>query len=172
MPNELEVIQSETISETRETICDVRVDRSVDGLKVWIKSKIIEDFMREGAIEQHGRGSETSGLRSSKWTGASRVYDEAGKHHEMFNDVCAFKIGAWGVDGALYTSGKLNYSCLRAVGITEGITLTMPGICSVEQIREWVRCLKVAVKKYYLNTIKPVSVRITITASGIEEPAS
>ncbi len=127
------------------------------GLAVKITSKVFEDFFR-------GLSTPVRHRESRDLYGGARYYD----FETRFDDFTSGEVHNWG-DRQLLINGKPNISMLRAVGITDGLDLTIQTVLNKRQMAEFLQAFEAAAIEFYAQYIRPERYELIITSQHVSE---
>jgi hypothetical protein len=159
-------MQTEEVTKIKKDIgsmANLRIQRTAAGVEVFMKSEVIEKFMKSNQ-RTDGRKESSS---NDGWS-AIQFYMPSQNIAAGLSRDGASLTGMVG-NPLMYHSGYgFNFSILRAVGLSEGVKITFTTPTSVERITEWKRALVDYMKWIYSNFMRPVDIDIQITVKEME----
>jgi len=136
---------AKTVKKTAEVV--MKLKRSPEGLKIYLKSKLIEDFFMNVSNNRTTESS-SAGWKDKKGYILSNTLGDSNIRYDN-----------WG--GAI-TMYPFNFSFIRTVGITKGVTFEFNGVFSKEMITEMSSAYKTALVRLIKEYIKPMELIIKI----------
>lgn len=137
----------------KQPVLVLRMRRDETGLKLFCKSKVIEDFFK--------------GDSGGQMQDAGDLYGGA-KAYRPVNDV------PWSSDSVMKSGYGLNYGgnvnlyFLRIQGIGDGVEVHIGGVYSAEFLRRVMQEAKTAVKTVYAQYMREVEYDLEINAKEVE----
>jgi len=141
------------MSEKTENMMETRIQRTPNGIALTIKSKVLEDWMKNNRME----GSNMEQSSNPGWNGIKGYKLKEIKDFDLFN--------YWG--GALNQPSP-NLSFFRAEGLGEGVTFNLEGIYSKQVLDKWVQDARTHMIGFYKRYIKTKDITLSVTISEIE----
>lgn len=133
-----------------EEFCVIRIQRVTDGVKIYCKSKEIEEFFKKIA---HKQGDIFYTIHAQDWEEIEGYeIDDISFNYAFFDQ--------FGKD--LLLDGNPNLSFLRAVGLANGVEFVAKGVYSLNMLHQFTEKAKVALQKFYTMFIKPVEIEVNI----------
>jgi hypothetical protein len=130
------------------------------GLSLHLTAPVFEEFFSRLG----GRSADTGSNR--ELYGGARYYEA---DTSIFSDFSSGTL-TWG-DRQLLQGGRPNISILRAVGIGQGIDITIQTVLNKRQMGEYLKAFEEAAIEFYAQYIRPESYELTITAEHSAERA-
>lgn len=174
MPEETsEPAASVAVSETVETnrhvnVAEITAKRTSGGTEIKVKSAVLEEYFKNQHAEVcRQAGYDDPGRRHTSSTVVPNLKAYRVASARLFVHDWEVRLDQW--DSTIFEppnsgSRALNLSILRAVGLGEGVTRLYSGLSSREGIRLWVDAVKGVIKALYVDYLKPVEFRLTITS--------
>ena len=150
-------------------VCEFRIKRVAKGVEVFIKSEMLEEWIRGIADKEPDGGPRTRFLDScdapaiAKIT-ATKEYAIDSWVDSSIRDV----IYEWSRNTFVIYSGKLNIRALNYVGIAEGVTMTWNLPMSKSMILETAKVFKVQMTQLLAEYAGPVEARVVLTERTVE----
>jgi hypothetical protein len=162
---EVTTVQVET--NRHVNIASISTIRTPTGIDVKIVSPVIEEYFKS----QHARISRSSGRAPERYYASAdsvpgQAYRVEAERIYLGEHDCYF--GHWErspFDANFSRDGVCNLSIFRAVGLGEGYTRSLPNpLVSRQALQTWVNVATKSMKSLYVEFLKPVEFRITITS--------
>ncbi|MCI0748844.1 MAG: hypothetical protein L0Y58_25845 [Verrucomicrobia subdivision 3 bacterium] len=152
--------QAEIIDKRKNTLLTLKVRRTLNGISLFLKSEPLECVFQTMASGREDHSQD------SRWPKISGYRLDSS--HELARHLsgCNLIFNKWGE--RLDTGGYYNFSIVRAVGLSKGVTIEMAGPYSSAFIKEWINQLKSWTKNLYRDFLAPIDLQLTITTK--EEP--
>ena len=126
------------------------------GLSINLRSAVFEDFFAAQP------GSRANVQR--EMYGGARYYES----DTRFDDFTSGDISNWG-SRQLITNGRPNISILRAVGIRDGVDITIQTVLNKRQMGQYLEAFEEAAVEFYAQYIRTERYELTITAQHVTE---
>jgi hypothetical protein len=156
-----------TLTKTKVTVLDVAVKTTATGVKITVKSDVLESFFKEHAQRDvRGASFATNDMRAYRLTdgtlAALRTLD--GNAGWKFDRIEAISQGT----GSLFAgAGVSDLSLLRFVGVGAGVTITLTTPHTKQTLEEWAAAAQRAAQAIYRMHMKPVAFKITVISEHI-----
>lgn len=151
--------QQETIKKSsNEGVATIKLRRTIGGAEIFIKSEQLEEFFK---TLSNGR------ISGQEWLGAKCYELPRSPLLEQLNGGQC-NLMKWG-ETTLWNQeyGYANISFIRAAGIANGVTFKVPGVFSIELIRQYADRLKQGVSFIYQNLMKTYSMEMVISTKEV-----
>ena len=154
MPQEIN--NETTTNVVKFTAATARISRGPSGVKITVKSKLLEELFKQAS----------GGLTINSDVVSGGVFYKIPR----FNGVDISRMDIDGnivefnrIERSIEYGGYYNMSILRAVGLTDGVTFEINTPVKLEQLEAWVAMLKKTVNHLYLEYIAELNMEISIT---------
>ncbi len=134
-----------TTPTTEEELVHIDLVRSPNGVQMTLRSPIFEEFFRDNA---------PPGRAFTREQGDS--YGGVPYYHlppRGFPEFISGDVTSWGSRDLLANS-RANISVLRAVGIKDGVDITIRAPMSTKQVQEYLRKFNLAAVDFYLRYVR------------------
>ena len=150
-----------TVTEVKKKeLCNLKLKREKGGITITVKSDVFEDFFKGLSNGEIGVGS------SSVWGSGMKYYKIPNIAIE--NDGSYSRnpeIMQWGTITLIdIPHARDNFSFIRAVGITEGVSITYPGLFLTRDIERFRDNFKKFITKFYVEYMKMTHFEISVTS--------
>ncbi len=141
----------------------IRIDRTSDGLNLYLKSYILEAFIRKTTVRPDLIDSHNKNLLTNvNWPGY--VF-----YHLPNHPIFTSKVS---VGGPLLINTEYgntaNLAPILARGLSDGVTIPFKGLYTEDQIHEFLSKFKLSVKEIYREFMKPFSHTLTFRLEKME----
>ena len=153
---------TEVIDKRKKVLLTLKVKRTPNGISLFLKSPQLE------TVFQTLDGGRTDHNQDSRWPGVCGYRLEPGSSNELARHLSGGNaiFNKWGE--RLDHGGYFNFSILRAVGLSVGVQVELPGPYSSHFIKDWIEQLKSWAKNLYRDFLSPIDLQLIITTK--EEP--
>jgi hypothetical protein len=146
------------------SIGNLRIIRNDQGVEVFFKSQLIEDYFKKNQRSDQRKEVSTN----EGWRGLEFYIGNTPFQQSLQRPKCIVH----GLQGGneLYSRDYegYNFSILRAVGLGNGVKILFTSPTSSERIDEWKRNFVEYLRWIYTNYMRPVDVEVSITVRELE----
>lgn len=149
----------------KESLLNLRMRRTNEGVLVYAKSRLLEEFFKELARANTVDFSPSyfKIIKPKLSSGPNDfIYYKSYRLTSEIADVNAYIVGE---PRQLYQDGSLNMRYFTLVGLKDGVEVLFPGMYSRQRIKEAHQATLDAVKSIYMNYMRPfeISLEMNIT---------
>lgn len=153
----IDPVITQDVTKNDNLILSMRMQRSREGIKFFVKSEAIEDFIKTASKGRTNDEQSTWDFQRYKETGLAQFTLPG----TTFNE--------WG--GSMYVRGTMvNLSFLRVVGLKNGIEFLLNEMTTKEKLERFTNDFKNCVKQFYREFMKPFDIQIDITVEQTRTP--
>lgn len=152
-----EKIEIKKVNVENKALLDLSIKREEGKVKLSIKvAEEIENLYKQTEQKESGKYQlNGAGLMFYAWNNDNRTAD-------IMEDIALNDYGK-----AFVFENSFNFSVLRTVNISEGITVEITNLVSEEALVEWCKKLKEFVVKLYKNYLKPCEITVLIQTKEV-----
>jgi len=148
--------------EIKKEFLVLRLRRTEEGLKVYLRSEKLETFWQKaakGVVREYNPPYIIKGREEDRIEGYPFPETLPGKIEKTFFNK---------IEKGLFYDGEPNFSFSRLRGVGEGITILFPEPYSKTAIKRWVEELKKSIQIFVHEYLKPIEIEIVINEKGEE----
>lgn len=134
-----------------KSFCTIRVQRCKEGVRIFAKSKKMEEYFSELQAQ-----SGTSPGSASIWPNL-QCYRAS-----TYPEVNYLRLNRWG-ENSLFYNDVPNLSLLRTIGIKDGVEVVLKGVFSLKSITQWIEGAKTGIQEFYRQFLKPINIEFIIS---------
>lgn len=141
-------------------LCVFKIKREKGGVTVYIKSKMLEDYFKDMA---NGAKAGSSAL----WNEGKEVY-KSNSFSVAIPPNCSRQPYLFGWNQQYLFSddvGMNNFTFIRGVGISEGVSYTFPGLFLAKELEKFKDEFKIFIIHFYQNFLKTCEFEIVMTTT-------
>jgi hypothetical protein len=143
--------------EKKKQLCSIKIDRDENGLKMFVKSPLFEDFFKNTSKGVTKIGSVKWGAGLNYYSIERFVCPKGDYHFTIHtNDLANYEV----IDTP---QGVLDFSFIKAVGIGEGIEIPCNGLYMQNDIDTFVKDFSTFMRSFVSSYMKKAKTEITIS---------